>query len=546
MRAVLIDGYIDEPAALGVPPYISPYVRYTYGALLRMGAVVRYLTIDQVRESGEWRLDADLLMIYGGTTVPGHYLSGTPITLSEVGRLLRENIHAVRVVSGPITLAYTIKGGSVAVLPKFEAEHVVRGDVWAFFPEMENEGARDDYGLVKELSAIGAEMIKEHPYFPNVICEVEVSRGCERSSFCSFCTEPILHGRLRSRPVEDIVEEVRALYKAGCRAFRLGRSANIIAYMSERSGGRPNAMVIEELYSGIRSVAPDLEVLHTDNANPSYIVRNLREAAKVIEVIAKHNTPGDVLSFGAESFDPAVLKENNIGSAPEEVRRAVEMVNEIGGFRVEGVPKLLPGINLLYGLPGESEETYRMNYEFLRKILEDGLLLRRINIRQVMVYPGTPLWRRKWRVRIKKGVFKEWKERIRREIDVPMMERVFPVGAILRGVVPEKRKGKLVLGRQLASYPVLVGTHSEVERKFDAVVVDHGPRSVTAVKFPFRINETSFEELSSIKGIGRKRAEEIIMKRPFRSIEDLKKRLSGETFKVLEKLLEVIEVEEHP
>ena len=53
-RAVLIDGYIDEPAALGVPPYISPYVRYVYGALRKRDFDVSYLTIDEIRAKNHW------------------------------------------------------------------------------------------------------------------------------------------------------------------------------------------------------------------------------------------------------------------------------------------------------------------------------------------------------------------------------------------------------------------------------------------------------------------------------------------------------------
>ena len=37
LKVVLIDGYLDEPSCLGVPPYISPHIRYAYGALLDSG-----------------------------------------------------------------------------------------------------------------------------------------------------------------------------------------------------------------------------------------------------------------------------------------------------------------------------------------------------------------------------------------------------------------------------------------------------------------------------------------------------------------------------
>ncbi|MFA7303754.1 MAG: radical SAM protein, partial [Methanoregula sp.] len=79
--AIIIDGYVDEPACLGVPPYISPYIRTVAGALISYGFSVRYLTIDQLR-TGPAKVNelsrADLLVMIAGVTVPGKYLGGTP------------------------------------------------------------------------------------------------------------------------------------------------------------------------------------------------------------------------------------------------------------------------------------------------------------------------------------------------------------------------------------------------------------------------------------------------------------------------------------
>ena len=53
MKALIIDGYVDEPACLGVPPYLSPYPRYIAGALRERGlseSDIHYLTIDTLRE----------------------------------------------------------------------------------------------------------------------------------------------------------------------------------------------------------------------------------------------------------------------------------------------------------------------------------------------------------------------------------------------------------------------------------------------------------------------------------------------------------------
>lgn len=48
--ALIIDGYVDEPACLGVAPYVSPpYIREVAGVLAGHGYAARYVTIDQVR-----------------------------------------------------------------------------------------------------------------------------------------------------------------------------------------------------------------------------------------------------------------------------------------------------------------------------------------------------------------------------------------------------------------------------------------------------------------------------------------------------------------
>ena len=41
--AIILDGYVDEPACLGVPPYISPYIRTVAGMLITHGFTVRYI-----------------------------------------------------------------------------------------------------------------------------------------------------------------------------------------------------------------------------------------------------------------------------------------------------------------------------------------------------------------------------------------------------------------------------------------------------------------------------------------------------------------------
>ncbi|WP_448376982.1 radical SAM protein [Fervidobacterium sp.] len=510
MRCAVIDGYVDEPAVLGVPPYISTYVRYVSGVFLLKGFEVDYYTIDDVRAKRLWHVfsDYDYVVIIGGITVPGKYVGGTPITPTEVNKIFSLSGKSYRILMGAIAKAFSNTGGGFAKSTTYiEAEEFI-SDIGKWV----SENIESDYINAIRLSSLaGASIVTQHPKFPNILAEIEVSLGCERRTYCTFCTEPLLHPRFFSRPVRDIIDEIKQLYNYGVRAFRLGRSANIIAYGSDWNRNNINPEAVKELYSGIRAQCPELIVLHTDNANPTYISRNLPYSAEIIETIVKYNTPGDILSFGVETFDPIVRKKNNIDGDVEDIDKAVRIVNEIGSFRDEnGIPKLLPGINLISGLFGESKKTYEINYKKLMEYLEQGMLLRRINLRQILIFPGTPLYYLSQRktIKVNKQLFEHYKYLIRNNIDTPMLKKVFPIGSIIEGVIPEFREGKITFGRPLGTYPILIGVPAEFDKPTDIVVVDHGQRSITGVRRT-NIEYLTFEELTSIPGIGSKNAARI-------------------------------------
>ena len=66
-----------------------------------------------------------------------------------------------------------------------------------------------------------------------------------------------------------------------------------------------------------------------------------------------------------ETADPAVVAANNLKAGPDEVFRAIRIVNELGGGRRDNVPELLPGLNFVCGLTGETGKTYELNEQFL-------------------------------------------------------------------------------------------------------------------------------------------------------------------------------------
>ncbi|VVB54349.1 Radical SAM superfamily protein [uncultured archaeon] len=532
MRVLIIDGYVDEPACLGVPPYMAPYPRYIAGALIEKGVQkedIIYRTIDQIRTRRE-PLKFDLYIIIAGMTVPGKYLRASPITLKEINEL--SHLQGTKIIGGPIRLGFGEEGGSSAKDFSVPGITLAKKDIEAFVYDLMDhkdpasvQHRMRTTGEIGRWAEPGAFIITQHPDYPFVMCELETYRGCPRHSHCSFCTEPF-YGKPDFREVNDIVREVSALYENGARYFRLGRQPDLFMYGSKK--GVPDPEALEELYSGIRKVAPDLKVLHMDNANPVTISKYPDESRKIAKIIVKYHTPGDVAALGMESADPDVISENDLKAMPDEVFEAIKLLNEAGAARgASGLPELLPGINFVHGLKGETKKTFELNFQFLKKVLDSGLMVRRVNIRQVMTFAGTPMQGHDEAVWKNKELFLRYKEKIRNEIDLPMLRRVIPAGIILKDIRTEIYD-KITFGRQIGTYPLLVGIPLKLDLgcSFDILVTDHGHRSITGIPVPVDINRLPGKLLNMLPGMDNKQVAQVMQGRPFKDREDIMKRTS--------------------
>jgi radical SAM superfamily enzyme with C-terminal helix-hairpin-helix motif len=180
-------------------------------------------------------------------------------------------------------------------------------------------------------------------------------------------------------------------------------------------------------------------------------------------------------------------------------------------------------LNFVFGLEGETKNTFVLDYEFLKKIFDEGLLVRRINLRQVIPIPGTRMFQfGEKNIRKHKAEFQRFKRKVREIIERPMLQRVVPPATLLKQVYTEVYEGKLTFARQLGSYPLLVGIPGvyPLHRFYDVKIVAYGYRSLTAVPVPLDVNNAPRETLEALPGVGKKRAIRILAKRPFRSKEE--------------------------
>ena len=477
----------------------------------------------------------DGVVLIAGAVVPGKYLRGTPISLRETDELvktlplnipflaggwairgwkqkgwqpLRKNLHLC-VQDTDATLSWYLSTG--------EFRHKRRNDVeWTAWAQA---------GAVSKA-------VTEHPDLSGPLTyEVEVYQGCVRyKRGCKFCIEPKKGVPIWRTPHDVITEVTRALEK-GVKHVRLGGMTDVYTYMAEgvveMEYPIPNPEPLAELLHGLRE-DERLQTLHVDNANPSIIAENLEPAAEITKTLVETLSDGSVLSFGLESADPAVHEANWLNCDAEQLKTAIRHINQYGRERGErGLPKLLPGLNFIAGLNGETASSYQMNKELLKSIRDEGLWLRRINIRQV---EGEGFQE------IPTEHFADFKTWTRDHVDTPLLKELFPLGQLLTNVTWESHDGRIRLpahldeshrdpaihgkagitfGRQIGAYPILIGVpyHIPLETQGDILVTGHGARSITGVEIDLDMNIVNQKQLAAIPGIGEKSAWNLISTR---------------------------------
>jgi len=533
-RILVLDGYVDEPANFGVPPYVSPHARYIAGGAWAADAEVQvdYLTID------EWRRDsprkaligqADLLVMIAGALVPGKYLRGTPIGLREA-KLILDDCGADAIIAGSTALYGFGRGGGLPPSGRDELDRLftyrarlhgdalvhdlIAGHVTGPGTGINRKRTLDEW---RDWAIRGAPIVSQHSDHPHpLIAEIDTYHGCVRyvNGGCVFCMEP-KEGKPQFRPLEDVVAEVEALARHGVRSFRIGGQACFYSYhakgLGETATPTPDPQAIEKLLVGIHRVVPDLHTLHLDNVDPAVMVANPAESREVTKLIVRYMTDGNIAAFGLESADPAVKEANNLNASGDDIIEAARMLNEFGRIRGKnGFPAFLPGLNIIHGLMGETAETYEHNRVFLERFREEGLWARRINIRKLLVNGlEAP--------HVDDKRFKTFKKWVRDSIDRPMLQEMFPAGTQLKRVYMEQRDGKTTFGRPIGTYAMLVGVPYEIDLdvEHDITITDWGYRSLTGIAVPFDLNHAPLKAIAALPGIGKKRAVRLHLGRPY-------------------------------
>lgn len=269
-------------------------------------------------------------------------------TILELGKLKADGSLKKIIVTG--CLAERYKEETAELFPEADAvigigntkdivdvlDHVLAGERYVCFAPK----------LDAELS--GDRIISTLPFFTYL----KIAEGC--SNCCTYCAIPMIRGKFRSVPMEDILSEARFLAENG--VSELVVVAQDTALYGQDLYGEPKlAELLTELckIDGIRWI-------RTLYCYPERITDEL------LEVIAREEKLVKYLEIPIQHCDGDILSRMNRWGDEEKLEALFSHIRE-------KVPGIILRTTLITGFPGETEEQFTALAEFVKRVRFDRL-----------------------------------------------------------------------------------------------------------------------------------------------------------------------------
>ena len=195
----------------------------------------------------------------------------------------------------------------------------------------------------KEASRLGGERIlttDEHTAY------LKIAEGCDNK--CTYCAIPMIRGRLRSRPIEDIVKEAQDLEAMGVKELNL-IAQDTSRYGLDLYGEYSLAKLVRAITEG--TTIPWIRLLY---CYPDKITDEL------IEELATNPRLVKYMDIPIQHISDKMLKAMNRHGGKELIRDAVRRLRD-------GVPGIVLRSTAMVGFPGETEEDFCELCEFIKE-----------------------------------------------------------------------------------------------------------------------------------------------------------------------------------
>ena len=181
---------------------------------------------------------------------------------------------------------------------------------------------------------------------------LKISEGCNR--FCAFCAIPLITGRHKSRPIEEILDETKSLVAKGVREF------NVIAQdLSSYGLDLYNTHKLPELIDRMAEI-PGVEWIRLHYAYPADF------PYEILDVMARHDNVCKYIDIALQHISDKVLDNMRRHITGKET---IDLINEMR----RRVPDIKIRTTLMVGFPGEGEKEFEELLEFVKSMKIDRM-----------------------------------------------------------------------------------------------------------------------------------------------------------------------------
>lgn len=181
---------------------------------------------------------------------------------------------------------------------------------------------------------------------------LKISEGCDRK--CSYCAIPIITGRHVSRPMEEILQEVRYLVDRGVKEFQI-----IAQELTYYGVDLYHKQMLPELVERIADI-PGVEWIRLHYAYPAHFPTDLFRVMRERPNVCKY------MDIALQHISDNMLQKMRRHVTKEHTYQLIE------DFRKE-VPGIHLRTTLMVGHPGETEADFEELKEFVRKVRFDRM-----------------------------------------------------------------------------------------------------------------------------------------------------------------------------
>ena len=182
---------------------------------------------------------------------------------------------------------------------------------------------------------------------------ISIMRGC--NNFCSYCIVPYVRGRERSRPPEDILDEVKCLVKRGVKEVTLlGQNVNSYRGISKKKG---NTYDLPDLLKELNMVEGLYRIKFT-TSHPKDITEKLIYAVRDYQKVCEY------IHLPVQSGSNRILSLMRRGYTREKYLSLVKKIRE-------EIPEVSITTDIIVGFPKETQEDFSMTKELMEEVRFD-------------------------------------------------------------------------------------------------------------------------------------------------------------------------------